>query len=394
MNIDTPFTIMCFSWNASGLKLCETTSQDRADASRRGFKGFITMKQQCLAPDFFEEIRAIIRVRRPSLLVMTTEDESSNGTYFHSSLLTTSMPEIGYSLLKRNKLNDIGELSSIQQMRVFTGPPSGSSLRVSIYALNELMPGLRMEEKLMSKFFSNDGQERSTCRQGDRISGAIASYVWHETFGKFVFISTHLPAGADSLNVGKNIDYASYRSAAKSANNLCLLSLINKFVVSLSAESKPDHIFLLGDLNYDIVIPNRTNAEIVLELANNVTALKMKDIQKYDELKKALEDVPLTGFKEGVSAEGPLFMPTWRLARGRSDECVPSQNTTRINASCFGRPDELLGGIGWHDRIIHKEMMTSNYMAHCIVYNRVDIKNMHASEHSGVIAFFEMRSVV
>lgn len=386
-----PFSIMCFSWNAAGLRLCETMSQAKADAARTGFKAFIMRKKPCLAPDFFEEIRSAINARRPSLVVMTTQDEDESDTYFHADLLPSSMPEIGYSLLKREKLDGVGEAASgISQIRAPTGKPSGSALRTSIYARTEIIPSLRAEEKLMPGFFEHDA---ATCIQGDRVSGAIAIYVWHPTYGKFVFISTHLPSGVTALKVGKGLDYASYRVASRSTNSLCLLRMYNQFVASLAPESRPDHVFLLGDLNYDIVIPGKKNIEVVSELAANVTAAKFKDLQKYDELKKAMEEVPLAGFKEGVSAEGPLFMPTWRMARGRPDTCVPDSKTTKIEVSCFGEPNEALGGLGWHDRILYREMMTSNYMAHCMEYNRIDVRNMHASTHAGVLGTFEMRSV-
>lgn len=393
-NMAAPFSIMCFSWNASGLKLCETMSQSKADASRRGFRAFITAKQPCLAPDFFEEIRGVINNKRPSLVVMTTQDEDSSDTYFHSDLLPSSMPEIGYSFLKRDTLVGVGEIASgVPQTRVPTKNPSGSALRISVYARGELMSGFRMEEKAIAKFFRNDGQVEYKIKQDDRISGAIGAYVWHETYGKFAFIATHLPSGTNSLKVGKGLDYASYRAVSKSANNLCLISLMNELVDSLSPESKPDHVFLLGDLNYDIVIPNRKNIEIISDLTSNITAARLKDLQQYDELKTAMKEVPLSGFKEGVSSEGPLFMPTWKLARGRPNSCSPGRDTVKVDASCFADPSEALGTIGWHDRILYKEMMTSNYMAHCTEYNRVDILNMHASTHAGVTAFFEIRSV-
>ena len=391
----TPFTIMCFTWNAAGLRLCETMSQSKADASRKGFKAFVTMKQPCIAPDFFEGIRDAIRTKRPSLVVMTTQDEDKSDTYFHAELLPSSMPEIGYALLKRDKMDGVGEVASkVPQVKVPSGKPSGSALRISIYARNDVFPELQSEEKSIDKFFSNDGQVEGTCIQGERISGGIASYVWHETYGKFVFIATHLPSGVRSLRVGKDLDYTSYRVASRAGNSLCLLSLLNKFVNSLALESRPDHIFLLGDLNYDIVVPGKRNIEVITELSNNLTAAKLKDLQKNDELKRSTDEVPLLGFKEGVAGEGPLFMPTWRLSRNRPDSCSPGKDTTKVDVTCFGDPNETLGGLGWHDRILYKESMTSNYMMHCLEYNRFDVKNIHASTHAGVIALFETRGVV
>ena len=38
-------SIMIFTWNADGLRLCETNNQDVADANRKGFKAFITAKK-------------------------------------------------------------------------------------------------------------------------------------------------------------------------------------------------------------------------------------------------------------------------------------------------------------------------------------------------------------
>jgi len=392
-NMTAPFSIMCFSWNAAGLRLCETMSQPKADAARKGFRALVTFKKPCIAPDFFEEIRGIIRSKQPGLVVITTQDEDSIDTYFHSDLLTKSMPEIGYSLLKRDKLDDIGEIASgAEQVKVKTGKPSGSALRISIYASNEFFPEFKLQEKAISKFFSDNGQIQSTCHQDDRASGAIASYVWHPVYGKFVFIATHLPSGVNNLKLGKTLDYTSYRVASKAANILCLIRIMNKVVDALPSESKPDHVFLLGDLNYDIVVPNKTNMQVVTDLGANLTAAKLKELQKNDELQKALDEPPLDGFKEGISNEGPLFMPTWRLARGRSDNCAPEING-KFTTACFGEPGKYLGGIGWHDRILYKETLVSHYIAQCTEYNRLDVKNMHESTNAGVMAFFRMELV-
>ena len=388
-----PFSIMCFAWNASGLKLCETMSQTKADEARKGFKAFVTMKKPCVAPDFFEDIRAIIRARNPSLVVMTTEDEDRSDTYFHAELLPNSMPEIGYALLKRDKLEGVGE-SGLIPAKIATGNPSGNALRISIYARNELMAGFRIEERRLGQFFGNDGQAEIVCKQGDRASGAIGAYVWHETYGKFLFIATRLASGSEMLKVGNGLDYNTYRVATRSANTLCLIAILNAFVNSLPAEARPDHVVLLGDLNYDVVVPGKKNIEIVSQLASNLSADKIKELQKFDELAKAmLEDGPLYGFKEGQGAQGPLFMPTWRLARGRPDACVPDKDNNKVATTCFGAANEALGSLGWHDRILYKEAMTSNYMLSCSGYNRLDVKNMHQSTHAGVIALFEVKAI-
>lgn len=390
MATSQPFSIMCFSWNASGLRLCETMSQQKAEGARRGFRAAVAMKKDCVPPDFFEDIRSIIRERQPGLVVMVTEDEDKSRTFFHSNLLPSQMPEIGYTFLKRDKLDNVGELKPVKREdNIPSGKPSGSALRISIYARNNIAQGFISKEKTLKRFFKNDGQVSALCKQGNRVAGAIAAYVWHEIYGKFCFIAANLPAGGQSLRLDPNLDYETYRAAANSANKLCLISLLNKFVTQLPDESKPDHIFLLGDLNYDIVVPNKSSSEVISDLSGNLTATKLKELQSYDELTSSLKEVPLRGFKEGVAGEGPLFMPTWNLTRNRPSSCVPLPETNKLNSNCFS--DEF--GIGWHDRILYKELMTSNYMAHCTLYNRFDIGNIKSSTHAGVIGMFEMRVV-
>ena len=393
MGSESPFTIMCFTWNAAGLKLCETMSRVKADDVRKGFKAIVTMKQRCMIPDFFEEIRGTIKGRNPSLVVITTQDEDSSGTYFHSDLLISSMPEINYFLIKRDKLEDVGEVASgLSQGTVSTGKPYGSAIRISIYARNDLLGALRVGDNQIKNFFGNNGQDEITCVHGKQHGGAIASYVWHDVYGKFAFITTHLPSGVEALKIGKDIDYPTYRAASRSANLLCLLKILNKLETSLPPESKPDHIFLLGDLNYDIVVPGQKSSDIIATLSSNISISKLRELQQYDELKQALKEIPLIGFKEGPAAEGPLFLPTWKMARDRPDSCVPTSDSTTISPTCFADASDQTSGIGWHDRILYRESCTSSYMTHCTSYDRIDIKNMHASTHAGVVAFFDMRA--
>jgi hypothetical protein len=387
-----PFSIMCFAWNASGLKLCETMSQSKADAARTGFKAFITMKKPCITPDFFEGIRAVVLRRKPSLVVMSTEDEDSSDSYFHSDLLPGSMPEIGYTLLKRNKVAGVGgNFPASANENIVTGKPYGSALRMSIYARDDVHAELQMEERQISKFFGNDGQLEDVCNQGGRVSGAIGAYVWHPTYGKFLFIATRLASGLDAFQVGKNLDYDSYRVANRASNSLCLINIMNRFINTIAVDSRPDHIFLMGDLNYNIAGGGWTNTQLIEHVSSDISAAAMQKLQQYDELKWAKSEPPLLGFKEGVSDQGPLFMPNWPLKRNRDQGCVPTNASEKISPYCFSDVPGEIGGIGWHDRILYKEASTSNYAAHCLSYASLDINNMHASTNAGVMALFDMQ---
>lgn len=379
----TPFTILCFSWNAGGLRLCEVTSQAEADKSRSGVIAYVMSKEKCVAPDFLTNLQGIIQDRQPSLIVMTTQSESSLDTYFHARALPASMSEINYSLLKREVNAEV--LEFFYKNEVPGGNPKSNALRISIYAQNNILSDLQFGEQSLNDDESK-GQYLETCGNADtnfrHSSGSICSYVWHPTYGKFAFMTTHFAAG-----IGINVDYSLYRSYAKSSNNICLISLLYEYDLNVRDDYRPDYIFILGDLNYDIVVPGKNSQEAISDLTTNLSINKLREYQAYDELKSAMNDIVLHGFKEGVNGDGPLFLPTWNLSRTRDDTCVPDENTTNISSDCFTLQEK---GFGWHDRIIYKNNLTSDYTINCTEYNRIDIGNMHLSNNAGVIGLFQI----
>jgi len=376
---------MCFSWNADGLRLCETLSQSEANDNRSGVKGILSFKKPCVVPNFMSEMQTKIDQKKPGLVVIVTENEDANGTYFHSNLLPFLMKDINYGFLIRNKLEGIGEVASgyIQQ-GIPTGVPSGSAVRISIFARNDMV----------NMFYSDYQHEEITFKQKGKLVGSTVVYLNHINYGKFAFIALDIPSGINYMRIGTDLSYNQYRAATKAANTLCLINVLNKFIDSLDDASKPKFVFLLGDFNYDVNVPGKNNADILYSIVSDPTVQKLKDLQNYDELKKAKTDIPLIDFKEGVNDEGPVFLPTWKLSRERTDSCVPSQNN-KIGIDCFGKRDEQLKGFGWHDRILFKniagnERSGSNYMIRCDSYDRVDMGNMHKSTHAGVIGFYSI----
>lgn len=388
------FTIMAFSWNADGLKLCESLSVQKIEDARKGFMAKLRNKKDCIIPDFFNDIKSMIVAKKPSLVVFTTQDEDVSDTYFHAKLLSNALPEIGYNLLKRNKKEKIGERASgLKHTDVQTGQPNGSALRISIYAKHEITNSLRVEEKQMRKFFKNDGQAEFICGTEFLKAGAIVSYVWHKVYGKFAFIAMHLPDSGDLIKVGKNnYTYDTYRLKNKATTTLCTIRMLEKFVLNVPVEAQPNHIFLLGDMNSNISVPNKNSTEIIKDLTSNYNAMKIKELSQYDDLKQIMvQGEALYGFKEGIGGEGPLFMPTWHLAKGRSSKCSPDQNTTSLSYECFDNENENVPNIGWRDRILYKDLLTNNYIINCKEYNRFDISNMNFSSHAGVIGFYSMQ---
>lgn len=373
---------MCFVWNAGGLRLCETLSQAKADASRKGFKW--TNRSKCVAPDFFVDMRNTILAERPNLVVVTTEDENNKETYFHAELMPRDLSEHGYSLIKRDVLNDVGEVAGGVKYDTLSGTPSGSSLRISIYARDDEVPKLQISD-MPNVYGGKQGQLGLFYKVTH--SGAIASYLWHETFGKFVFVAVKLTTGTVFDNYGSS--YEESRSAIDNSNRGSLLGIVERLINKPNPpELVPDHVFLMGDFNSNIVASGNTNDVIVNELVKAPNATTFSKLLSYDELTKSLANFPLKGYSEGLggSKAGPLFLPTWKLRRGR-ERCEIVGATGTISPGCF----DATNGIGWHDRILIKDKVDSRYSMTCTRYDRFDIKNMHQSNQAGVIGVYILK---
>jgi hypothetical protein len=399
------FSIMCFSWNAAGLRFCSTMFEHE---KKKGFFAKIASTSDCVTPDFFDEISKVIREKNPSLVVMSTQDEDISNTYFHAEFLETEMSRLKYSQLKRDKLDGVGETASknpYDPKFIPSGKPSGSALRMSIYARNDIFDGLEVQEKKLTDFFSTNKIPRTfKCEKDSTVAGAIATYVTDPTYGKFVFITVHLPLGTAAAKYTKGMKYKDFRQNVTVTNNFCLQQMKNKFLHSISDPAmKPDHVIVMGDLNYDILID--TGAAVVdldqiRKWTASIDAGKIKQLQDWDELKSVKSSGGvLEGFQEGVGANGPWFLPTWRMIRGRPEPCSKSGNVTERGAaenlsSCYAKPSDDWGGFGWHDRILYMDILgQAHYATHCTTYNRIDVLNMHHSTHAGVIATFEMKPI-
>lgn len=406
MSSENPFSIMCFTWNAAGLKFCSTMFEH--EKKKKGFFAKLTSGSECVTPNFFEDISQIIRERSPSLVAMATQDEDISDTYFHAEFLEAEMSRMSYSKLQREKLDGVGETASknpYDSKLIPSGKPSGSALRLSIYARNDIFERLEIQERKILDFFSSHKIPRSfKCESKGTVAGALVTYVIDPTYGRFAFITAHLPLGTNASNYTSGKEYQPFRESVTSTNNFCLSQMKDKFLHNIPDPSmRPEHIILMGDLNYDIV-PERSsvvNLEKVREWTRNIDASKIRQLHAMDELnfiKK--EGGILEGFHEGIDNEGPWFIPTWRLNRNRPEPCSESGNVTSGTASkdlssCFTKPNSDWGGFGWHDRILYWDVnkSKSHFETKCVMYNRIDVKNMHHSTHAGVIGLFEMKSI-
>jgi len=389
------YKIMCFTWNAAGLKICETSNEVDAKKARGGFFHWAGVSKSCVSPNFFEEIRNKILQENPKIVLITTQDEDDSKTYFHSDYLPNQMQGINYSLFKRDKLDGVGEPTSKNPYKdlktVGLDNPSKTAMRVSIYVMSDLINQMEIDEKEISpSFMQNKGQSEQRFTTDGRTIGTIASYIKHGN-NKFLFISTHIPSGVQSLNVRDISSYNRYRNIITAGNRIVFHKIFNEVVDKIPNEYKPNHIFIIGDLNYDI---HDDDPSTLIRRLINTTDYKTFYIK--DELKEEIEQKgsALNGFKEGADGNpGPLFLPTWNLNRNRHNciSKISDEKDNKNNEGCFHKGDNHhFLSIGWHDRIIFQNKDESAKKATCTFYKRLDYKNMDKSTHAGVMGIFEI----
>ena len=96
----------------------------------------------------------------------------------------------------------VKRLAKVEFPTLQSGPPTGSALRISIYTLNNEVKNFKTEQtKAPNIFKKNNGQIELVC--GEAKSGAIASYLWHNYYGKFAFIAVKLTTGKELATYGK-----------------------------------------------------------------------------------------------------------------------------------------------------------------------------------------------
>lgn len=362
------------SWNAGGLRICETLSREAADKARGGVRGFL--KKPCATANFLAEghLRDLLSSGSRDVVIMATQGEASSDTYFHSTLLPQVMGDNGYTLLVRDRLKAVGEADSGLRLQTETGTPSGGALRTSVYVRD-------------SGFTVISGRN-ARCSDSGRASGVLATYFEHPTFGRFAYLNVHLPSGAARLQVSRGLDFGTYRAATKAANTLCLVNAVRRCVQELPDDERPDHVIMGGDYGCVIDINGKSASEIAQLVARDASPRAMAKLSKdHDELHSILSIPVFKGVQEGVDNAGPDFAPTWQLKRGRDEGCM--SGTGKNLARCFQMPGaDQHSAIGWPDRILYQNLNRSVFSMKCDEYERFDAGNTRFSNHAAVLATF------
>lgn len=313
------YKIMVFSWNTESVGISETMDASVAAYNRKSCTSYIsgvtTWQYPCHTPDFYPRLVEFIKEHTPDLVVIGFQEDRFPGSYFHSHLLPEEMPKIGYGLVKRTKLMGVG-------ITTYKGLKKGDlferGLRVSIYAKQSLISMIVSEEKEMRSVMNNDGQDEYVCSSFiTRGKGATASYIMLPGFGRLAFICCHLPFNARSLITERQYKNAMLRQNEINQSNICFNNIIENLV--LFREPVPTHVIYFGDFNYRLS-DQRPASTVASEFINKLDdPAHIRDMYlQYDELKEQMCRKNIYEFYEGISNQGPSFIPTCKMEKGRN----------------------------------------------------------------------------
>lgn len=376
-------TILIWNWNADGIRLCSSLAQPEENREREGFWAFVTRKKDCLVPDFFEPLMAHIRARKADIVVFTTQEEPVSGTYLHSDFLQERMPEVGYVLVGRVVQDGVGEVASGRSLG--RDQEAEGSLRISVYVRRSL----DTEFTLMQGAAPSPPRAECRAEGSGRVSGMVGLYMTSTTYGRIAFLNVQLPDG--------NVNFRDSRKRAQAAasNQLCLTSMLDRLVFDLdAANSRPDYVFLIGDLNSHVFIPDSTPSDAASGILTNPSKTNIRNYLKFDELGKLKSQEPLVSLniKEGVGDSGPVFPPTYPMVRGHPSECAPSKVEEPVRLAptqCYSYVAKTPIFPSWRERILYGDIGDKDWNLVCAEYTRVDYgTTVNESSHLSILGTF------
>ena len=329
------YKIMVFTWNTESICLSETMDQNVAAYNRSSaneyMEGFTTWKYKCEIPDFFYKLKQFINDHNPDLIVIGFQEDRYPGSYFHSHLLPSEMPKLGYGLVKRTKLMGVGVTS---YNGLFRGDLFVRGIRVSIYAKAHLVSIIERSEHEMRGQIGNYGQSEYICYPNiTRGKGATVSYVILPGFARLAFVCCHLPINAESLINERLTNNRMMRQTEINHTNYCFNNIVENLILAYPA---PTYVIYFGDFNYRLADP-RPASEVATDLISfkNKPEYLREMYQKYDELREQMRRLNIYEFFEGVDNQGPNFLPTCKMSKQRnnSSSIIPKSHFNSVNIS-------------------------------------------------------------
>lgn len=211
--------ILCFSWNTDKTPLC-----DEYHGMNKGKRTRFFQDTSCYSPEFFKQIydtkniNSKVQEEQPEIVVINTEGDVENGTFFHYEFLKTHMHK--YTLLDNEKITGIGDKEA---------------LRMSIYVRNDVAEQMNIIN-LNKGLFRNNNVSSCSAKINKQVgnkapfvfenkSKALVKFV-ETKYGIIAFMGLQFPHDFDSER-----------------KNECL----SKFTDDLLNNKQISYIFIMGD---------------------------------------------------------------------------------------------------------------------------------------------------
>jgi len=424
MSNSTGVKIMAFTWNTDGLSICKSNVTKKVGAKTQKVGNIINTKN-CVVPDFMEELRDKIKQEntRPHILIFSTQGEPNKNTYF-KDFLNDTLSTIGYYRISYQKFENISEVQSGNKVRTEF---KDGAIRQSIFIENSFKDNIVKIKSTSLGYLFNTALtpvQTTNCQDGERNSGAIATYIQLLGYGTIALITVHLPAGVRALGVnsGKSEDYAYYRENIRAANRLCMLHIIEKFIVKVKDDFNLHYAILMGDLNYTIegaiqsgsksyknslefiekAIPDKTRdfSSYARNLYRGTDRPDVNNIKYADELRQEIETskTRLSIFQEGVNNKGPEFLPNWNMLsidaskKGEAKREKRMKNCLKKTESASLCYDNSEFHPCWRDRILYANAgkTTDDQKIKCVEYYSYDSGNINYSDHAAIVGIFDI----
>lgn len=418
MNNLESINILCITWNTQSISFSKYLSSDIEDQEKNiqlNNDSYINMNTQyadCISI-FCDKIYQL----QPTIIIISFQEDAFPGSYVHSHVLPREMNLIGYSLIKRAKMQGIGATSKKTY--------KARGLRTSLYVKSEIARDIITYEKnhiyynseiyrgyadeCILKLDSEKWYDSQRYEQEEytnsifRNKGAIAIYLSLPLIGHFVFINCHLPFFSHRLfhNIVSN-DREHQKHLLK--QNLMYNNIYKKFVLKRDDIGNPaqfninrpipEYIFLMGDLNYRIrcQISNDISSPIDFIDRMNIDINFLYEMYTlYDEYKNQRDKKLIYHMNEGINNSGPLFRPTAKMSKPRNSNDYYDNGIMR-NYGGYRIGKYAQRYPSWCDRILHMILKKNcKYNINCIEYDILYKSGiMDSSDHNAIYGFYNI----
>jgi hypothetical protein len=386
-----PLKILAMTFNTESVRFGESAEIGRESYGLDWESGLPMPALSCEAPTFLPKLAARIHQERPHLVVVGLQEEAKPGSYLLSHALPKALAPY-YQTLERTRLMGLG-LTTLTKWTV-------RGLRLAVLCRSDWWAAQR------NAGFEIRAETREALCPGlnewTRGKGGVALLLeLPPAYGRVALVNMHLPFDSHSL--------ASWRTRheAVRAQASALEQLHAQLV--LSGQPMPEHVVLMGDLNFRID-PFRNASDLgsitpqgmVDRVLNELAQRGPRSVcAERDELGQVLRSSEwLNGYREGVDDAGPCFWPTCKLKKQRRDEALSDDAAPADRLAWLQRNFTVQAAHGkrgprtpgWADRILFRSYsqgrhgISSNdeHRVQCSAYERWDISAL--SDHAAVLA--------